>query len=122
MLVRKREFPHTSLVEGCLAVGGHQIGRHQAMEKVGSLCASTSPERGGTWARGDPRPQLGRSVPHIRFDALRERRLTLRLCGSAGRSVEDVSCLEHAVHDDRKLSGDRHCSALEAQPLTQLRG
>lgn len=73
-------------------------------------------------ARGDPRPQLGRSVPHIRFDALRERRLTLRLCGSAGRSVEDVSCLEHAVHDDRKLSGDRHCSALEAQPLTQLRG
>ncbi|MGZ2454365.1 hypothetical protein ACVIRO_007182 [Rhizobium ruizarguesonis] len=61
MLVRKREFPHTSLVEGCLAVGVHQIGRHQAMEKVGSLCASTSPERGGTWARGDPRPQLGQS-------------------------------------------------------------
>ncbi len=25
------------------------------------------------------------------------------------------------MHDDRKLSGDRHCGTLEAQPLTQFK-
>lgn len=36
------------------------------------------------------------------------------------RRPKHLSGLEYAVHDDRKLSGNRHRSALEAQPLRQL--
>lgn len=44
----------------------------------------------------------------------------MSLSGGASRGVEHFSCPEHAVHDNRKLPGDRHRSALEAQPLAQL--
>ena len=49
----------------------------------------------------------------------REVEASAHLSGSASRCVEDFSRCEHAVHDDRKLPGDRHRGALEAQALTQ---
>ncbi len=72
--------------------------------------------------RNDPTHVRSRDAQCLKPGLTRRGRwLACRLRCGASRCIEYFSCFEHAVHNDRELSGDGHRGALEAQALTQLK-